>query len=157
MNKMELIIDRKWKRQSYTISNLTIDGKWLCNVLEDTDRGLDDSMSVAKIKELKKSSATAIPMGTYEVTLDVYSPKFGSKSFYKEVCNGKLPRLLNVKGFEGILIHAGNTDKDSAGCLLVGQNKVKGQVINSQATFKELYKLLKDVHDKGEKITIKIL
>ena len=157
MNKMELIIDRKWKRQSYTISNLTIDGKWLCNVLEDTDRGLDDSMSVAKIKELKKSSATAIPRGTYEVTLDVYSPKFGSKSFYKEVCNGKLPRLLNVKGFEGILIHAGNTDKDSAGCLLVGQNKVKGQVINSQATFKELYKLLKDVHDKGEKITIKIL
>ena len=157
MNKMELIVDRKWKRQSYTISNLTIDGKWLCNVLEDTDRGLDDSMSVAKIKELKKSSATAIPRGTYEVTLDVYSPKFGSKSFYKEVCNGKLPRLLNVKGFEGILIHAGNTDKDSAGCLLVGQNKVKGQVINSQATFKELYKLLKDVHDKGEKITIKIL
>ena len=157
MNKMELIIDRKWKRQSYTISNLTIDGKWLCNVLEDTDRGLDDSMSVAKIKELKKSSATAIPKGTYEVTLDVYSPKFGSKSFYKEVCNGKLPGLLNVKGFEGILIHAGNTDKDSAGCLLVGQNKVKGQVINSQATFKELYKLLKDVHDKGEKITIKIL
>lgn len=157
MNKMELIVDRKWKKQSYTISNLTIDGKWFCNVLEDTDRGLDDSMSVAKIKELKKSSATAIPRGTYEVTLDVYSPKFGSKSFYKEVCNGKLPRLLNVKGFEGILIHAGNTDKDTAGCLLVGVNKVKGQVINSRETFRELYKLLKDVHDKGEKITIKIL
>lgn len=157
MNKMELIVDRKWKRQSYTISNLTIDGKWLCNVLEDVDRGLDSSMSITKISELKKSSITAIPRGTYEVTLDVYSPKFGSKAFYKEVCNGKLPRLLNVKGFEGVLIHCGNTDKDSAGCLLVGQNKVKGQVINSQATFKELYKLLKDVHDKGEKITIKIL
>jgi hypothetical protein len=114
-------------------------------------------MSVAKIKSLKKSGITAIPSGTYDVTLDVYSPKFGPKSFYKETCNGKLPRLLNVKGFEGILIHAGNTDKDSAGCLLVGVNKVKGQVINSRETFKELYKLLKDKHDKGEKITIKIL
>lgn len=157
MSKMELIVDRKWKRQSYTISNLTIDGKWFCNVLEDADRGLDDSMSLAKIRELKKPSITAIPKGTYEITLDVISPRFCTKSFYKQVCNGKLPRLLNVKGFEGILIHAGNTDKDTDGCLLVGQNKVKGQVINSQDTFKELYKLLKDKHDKGEKIIIKIL
>lgn len=157
MNKMELIVDRKWKRQSYTISNLTIDGKWFCNVLEDADRGLDDSMSLSKIKELKKPSITAIPKGTYEITLDVISPRFCTKTFYKQVCDGKLPRLLNVKGFEGILIHAGNTDKDTDGCLLVGQNKVKGQVINSQATFKELYKLLKDKHNKGEKITIKIL
>ena len=154
---MELIVDRKWKKQSYTISNLIIDNKVFCQVLEDADRGLDSSMPLAKILELKKPSITAIPRGTYEVTLDVYSPKFGSKSFYKEVCNGKLPRLLNVKGFEGVLIHCGNTDKDSAGCLLVGQNKVKGQVINSKVTFKELYKLLKDRHDKGEKITIKIL
>lgn len=157
MNKMELIVDRKWKKQNYTISNLTIDGKWFCNVLEDADRGLDDSMSLSKIKELKKPSITAIPKGTYEITLDVISPRFCAKTFYKQVCDGKLPRLLNVKGFEGILIHAGNTDKDTDGCLLVGQNKVKGQVINSQATFKELYKLLKDKHNKGEKITIKIL
>ena len=114
-------------------------------------------MNLDKILELKKPSITAIPRGTYRITLDVYSPKFGNKAFYKEVCDGKLPRLLNVKGFEGILIHAGNTDKDSAGCLLVGVNKVKGQVINSRETFKELYKLLKDKHDKGEKITIKIL
>ena len=152
-----MIVDRKWKKQSYTISNLIINDKVFCQVLEDTDRGLDSSMSVEKIKELKRPSITAIPRGTYKVSLDIYSPKFGSKNFYKEVCNGKVPRLLNVKGFEGILIHAGNTDKDSAGCLLVGVNKIKGQVINSRETFKELYKLLKDKHDKGEKITIKIL
>ena len=143
--------------QSYTISNLIIDGETFCQVLEDADRGLDSSMSLDKILELKRPSITAIPRGTYEITLDVVSPRFGSKPFYKEVCDGKLPRLLNVKGFDGVLIHAGNTAEDSAGCLLVGQNKVKGQVINSQATFRELYKLLKDKHDKGEKITIKIL
>lgn len=123
---MEITVDRKWKKQKYTISNLIIDGKVFSQVLEDTDRGLDSSMSLTKILELKKPSITAISRGTYEVTLDVYSPKFGSKSFYKEVCNGKLLRLLNIKGFEGVLIHCGNTDKDSDGCLLVGQNKVKG-------------------------------
>ena len=154
---MELVIDRRWKKQSYTISNLTIDGKWFCNILEDADRGLDNSMSIERIKELKKPSITAIPRGTYEVTLDITSPKYSKVQFYREVCNGKVPRLLNVKGFEGVLIHAGNTDKDSAGCLLVGQNKVKGQVLNSRETFKELYKLLKDRKSRGEKITLKIL
>lgn len=154
---MELIVDRKWKKQNYTISNLTIDGKWFCNILEDTDRGLDDSMSVTEIKRLKKPLITAIPKGTYEITLDVVSPRYSTNAFYKQVCNGKVPRLLNVKGFEGILIHAGNTDKDSAGCLLVGINLERGKVLKSQETFKELYKLLKDKHDKDEKITIKIL
>lgn len=156
MNKMELIVDRKWKRQSYTISNLTIDGKWFCNVLEDADRGLDDSMPLAKIKELKKPSITAIPKGTYEITLDVISPRFCTKSFYKQVCNGKLPRLLNVKGFEGILIHAGNTDKDTDGCLLVGMNLEKGKVLKSQETFRKLYEVLNEAKLRGEGIQITI-
>ena len=153
---MELTIDRKWKKQSYTISNLYIDGKWFSNVLEDADRGLDNSMSEDMIRTLKKPSITAIPRGTYEITLDVLSPKYSKVQFYKDVCNGKVPRLKNVKGFDGILIHAGNTDKDSSGCLLVGQNKVKGQVVNSKETFKQLYKLLQDGKSRGEKITIKI-
>lgn len=157
MSKMELIVDRKWKKQSYTISNLIINDKVFCQVLEDTDRGLDSSMTLDKIRELKKPSITAIPRGTYRITLDVYSPKFGNRAFYKEVCNGKVPRLLNVKGFDGILIHAGNTAADSAGCLLVGMNLEKGKVLKSQETFRELYKLLKDKHDKGEEITIKIM
>lgn len=157
MNKMELIVDRKWKKQNYTISNLTIDGKWFCNVLEDTDRGLDNSMPLSKIKELKKYGITAIPRGIYAITLDVISPKFRVKPFYQQTCNGRVPRLLNVKGFDGILIHAGNTDKDSAGCLLVGMNLEKGKVLKSQETFRKLYEVLKDKHDKGEKITIKIL
>lgn len=154
---MELVLERKWKKSDYTIGILSIDNKKFCEVIEDKDRGLKDSMATEQIKLIKKPNITAIPTGTYDVTLDVFSSKFGNIPFYKKVCNGKLPRLLNVKGFEGVLIHAGNTDKDSAGCLLVGVNKVKGQVINSRETFKELYRILKDKHDKGEKITIKIL
>ena len=153
---MKLVVDRKWKKQSYTISNLTIDGKWFCNVLEDADRGLDDSMSIAKIRELKKPSITAIPKGTYEITLDVISPKYCTNSFYKQVCNGKVPRLLNVKGFEGILIHTGNTDKDSAGCLLVGINLERGKVLKSQETFRKLYKMLSEAKLRGEYIQITI-
>ena len=157
---MQLIVDRKWKNQNYTISNLTIDGKWFCNVLEDADRELDNSMSLDKIMELKKPSITAIPRGTYEITLDITSPKYCTNPFYKQVCNGKVPRLLNVKGFEGILIHVGEgyNGKDlTSGCLLVGMNTIKGGLTRSKECFKELYKLLKDKHDKGEKITIKIL
>lgn len=153
---MELVVDRKWKKQNYTISNLTIDGKWFCNVLEDKDRNLDSSMSIAKIRELKKPSITAIPRGTYEITLDVISPKYCTNSFYKQVCNGKVPRLLNVKGFEGILIHAGNTDKDSAGCLLVGINLERGKVLKSQETFRKLYKMLSEAKLRGEYIQITI-
>ena len=154
---MELLVERRWKKQGYTISNLSIDGKWFSNVLEDTDRGLDSSMSSSRIKELKKPSITAIPTGTYEITLDVLSPRFCTIPFYKEVCDGKLPRLLSVKGFEGVLIHAGNTDKDTAGCLLVGHNKERGKVLNSKNTFKTLYNILKKAKNKGETITIKII
>ena len=153
---MEILIDRKWKKQSYTISNLYINGEWFCNCLEDADRGLDNSMSEDMIRTLKKPSITAIPRGTYEITLDVVSPKYSKVQFYKDVCNGKVPRLKNVKGFDGILIHAGNNDKDSSGCLLVGQNKVKGQVINSKETFKQLYNILQNGKSRGEKITITI-
>lgn len=156
---MELIVDRKWKKQSYTISNLTIDGKWFCNVLEDKDRNLDSSMSVAKIRELKKPSITAIPKGTYEITLDVISPKYSTNNFYKQVCNGKVPRLLNVKGFEGVLIHVGDGPRGadlSSGCLLCGYNKVKGQLRDGKEVFKKLYSLLKEAKSRGEKLTITI-
>lgn len=151
---MEIVLNRKWKKPNYTIGVLSIDGKFFCNTLEDTDRGLKDTMDVSEIKTIKKPHITAIPTGTYQVTLNVVSPKFSSRKFYKEVCNGKVPRLLNVKGFDGILIHAGNKAVDTDGCILVGQNKVVGQVINSQATFRELYKLLSSSKDN---ITIKII
>lgn len=151
---MEIVLERKWKKPNYTIGILSIDGKRFCETLEDTDRGLKDSMSVEQIKSLKKPHITSIPTGTYEVNLNTISPKFGSRSFYKEVCKGKVPRLLNVKGFDGILIHAGNKAEDTDGCILVGQNKVVGQVINSQTTFRELYKILSN---SKSKITIKII
>ena len=153
---MRLTVERRFKCNGYTIGRLHIDGVRFCDTLEDADRGLTDDMTLDEIKAKKLKSVTAIPTGTYKVTLNVKSPKFGNKQFYHNVCRGKLPRLLDVKGFDGVLIHCGNTAKDTDGCILVGENKVKGQVIDSQATFRRLYPLLLAAKNRGEEITIEI-
>lgn len=157
---MILTLDRKYKLPTYTIGKLYIDGEYFCDTLEDKDRGLTDDMTVSEISKIKIKKETAIPTGTYSITLNTVSPRFSVSSFYKQVCNGKLPRLLNVKGFDGILIHVGEgiNGKDlTSGCILVGKNTIKGGLTNSKECFKELYKLLKDRYNKGEKIIIKIL
>ena len=151
---MEILVERKWKKPNYTIGVMSIDGERFCETLEDADRNLNSSMSVEQIKAIKKPNETAIPTGTYEVTLDIFSPKFGNKSFYKKTCNGKLPRILNVKGFDGVLIHCGNTNLDTSGCVLVGRNLEKGKVLKSQETFEKLYKILKE---NKNNLTIKIV
>lgn len=153
---MELLLERKFKKSEYTIGRLYIDGKLFCNTMEDTDRGLTQDTPKDVIMRTKVYSRTAIPTGTYKITLDVVSPKYSQKQQYKAI-DGKLPRLLDVPGFEGILIHIGNTHSDTSGCILVGHNKVKGQVVNSTSTFNELYSLLLDRKRKGEEIFIKIV
>ena len=153
---MELLLERKFKKSEYTIGRLYIDGRFFCNTMEDTDRGLTQTTPLDEIRRIKVYSRTAIPTGYYKITLDVVSPKYSKRQQYKAI-DGKLPRLLDVPGFEGILIHIGNTASDSAGCILVGHNKVRGQVVNSTSTFNELYSLLLDRKRKGEEIFIKIV
>lgn len=152
---MELRLKRFACKPKYTVGKLYIDGKYFCDTLEDRDRGIDNSMTEQEIRTIKVSSETAIPTGTYRITMNVQSPKYKKRAAYK-FCNGFVPRLLDVKGFDGILIHIGNTKEDTAGCILVGYNKVVGQVNNSTDTFKKLYAILDTASRKGEKITIKI-
>ena len=152
---MKLVLDRKWKKDGYTIGRLYIDGEIFCNTLEDKDRGLTKDMPVSRIKVLKVKDKTAIPTGTYAVTLRIQSPKFRYYKAY-EFCDGYLPRLCQVPGFDGVLIHIGNTAEDSSGCILVGENRKVGQVVNSTETFKRLYALLKKADQRGENISIEI-
>ena len=144
---MELTLRRKFKGAAYTIGDLSIGGEFFCNTIEDTVRDLpatcpDTSRGRSCTCGEKVYAKTAIPAGTYKITLE-YSPK------YKR----KMPCLHDVQHFLGILIHSGNTEEDSAGCILGGENTVKGKVLNSRATFKRLYALL----EKEKDITIHIV
>lgn len=150
---MKLKLHRKFKGDKYTIGKLYIDGEYFCDTLEDRDRGLFQNMPLEQIKEKKVMHQTAIPTGAYKVTLSVQSPKYSQRKQY-DFCKGYLPRLIDVPGYDGILIHIGNKAGDSSGCILVGENKVKGQVINSTAIFKKLYERLKSA---TEEITIDIV
>lgn len=146
---MKLTLKRIAKKDTYCIGKLYINGIYFADTIEDKDRGLKQSMSLSNIKKVKVQDKTAIPSGTYEIVLNVISPKYSKQDFYKNYANGgRVPRLLNVPGWEGVLIHAGNTAEDSSGCILVGQNKIVGQVINSKDTFKKLYKVLQSVNEK---------
>lgn len=150
---MELNLKRKYKDPKYTIGDLYINDKLFCNTIEDTDRGLKDSMTLTDIKAKKVYGQTAIPTGTYEIDMNTVSPKFKNRSWAKPY-GGKLPRLIDVKGFDGVLIHVGNTAEDSLGCILVGKNTVKGKVNESTATFNKLMTLLLKAHLKGETINL---
>lgn len=141
---MELRLKRIALRDTYTIGKLYVDYHYFCDTCEDKVRDIE--------REGKVYGKTAIPYGTYKVTLKVQSPKYSQRSNY-DWCKGYLPRLMNVPHFDGILIHAGNTAEDSAGCILVGENKVVGKVINSMATLKRLYGILKEA---GDDITLTI-
>lgn len=144
---MKLVLNRKFKSASYTIGDLFIDGKFFCNTIEDTVRELpatcpDTARGRSCACKEKVYARTAIPAGTYRITLE-YSPK------YKR----KMPYLRDVPHFLGILIHSGNTETDSAGCIIVGKNTVKGKVLESRVTFQKLYSLLEGQND----ITIQIV
>ncbi len=159
---MKLKLRRIAKRDTYTIGRLyrqdRENGQWVyvCDTIEDRDRGLDQSMSEANIARIKVKHQTAIPTGTYTIVMNVVSSTFVKKQVYKEFCGGRLPRLKYVKGFSGILIHSGYDENSTSGCIIVGENKVVGKVINSWKQFKIVYGLLKAAADRGEKITITI-
>lgn len=153
---MKITLIRSYNTDRYCIGHLYIDGKYFCDTLEDTDRGLDSSMPLKKLQSIKIKSRTAIPTGLYAVTLNTVSPKYSKKQFFNKLCNGKMPRLLNVPAYEGILIHTGNKPEDTDGCLLVGYNKVKGGLVNSTEAFVKLYEILSKANEKHEGIYIEI-
>lgn len=152
---MKLLLRRIFKGHSYTIGKLFINGVYECDTLEDQDRGLTSQMLLEEIKAKKVYGATAIPTGTYSINMTTVSPKFKDRAWAKPY-KGILPRLENVKGYEGVLIHVGNKAEDTLGCILVGENKVKGQVINSTATFYELMTVLLKAQSAGEVIELTI-
>ena len=138
---MRLELTRIYKGRDYTIGRLYVDGVYLCDTLEDTDRGLSSAMTSAEIKALKVFGKTAIPRGMYFIDMQTVSPRFRLRKWAK-AHGGRVPRLQGVRGFDGVLIHPGNTASDTDGCILVGYNKAKGKVLESVAAYERLFALL---------------
>lgn len=132
---MEIIVKRFEFDKDYTISRVFINGEFICYAIED------------EIRERKVKGETAIPYGTYNIGIR-YSPRFGPNMLW----------VKNVPGFEYILIHTGNTDDDTEGCLIlgmrIGQLNGKRAVLDSKAAYNKFYPLVKASLDKQEHVQI---
>lgn len=117
---MKLKVVRETKNEVCTIGSLFINGEFFCYTLEDKDRGLKQTDSLLFIQGKKIFGKTAIPSGTYKLIVN-QSPKF----------KRMLPRILDIKGFDGVLIHRGNTADHSLGCILVGYKKGENSIFES--------------------------
>ncbi len=160
IKKMKLRVQRLINRDTYTLGELYVDDIKFCSTLEDLDRGLLDSMSEEEIKMRKVYGKTAVPKGTYKITLDVLSPKFSQYPFYMETCQGYLPRLIDVKGYEGVLIHVADgarRDELLQGCIGIGDLSAEEYLMNGKSTFKKLYDKLVEAKNRNEEIVIEII
>lgn len=130
-NRVKLTLWRYKFSANATLGKLMINGAVFCHTLEPTVRPRGAR---------KVPGKTAIPDGEYAVSLTTMSPRFSNFARYPwaRICNGRLPRLCNVPGFSGILMHVGNTPLDTEGCILVGEAVAPDMLTNSVATFRRL-------------------
>ena len=142
---MRLKLQRRFLGETYTIGSLFVNGVYFCDTIEDKVRDINKNGRFDG-DEKKVMHETAIPYGVYPIVVN-RSPRFGRN----------LPRLLDVPHFEGILIHRGNTEKDSSGCIIVGENKIKGRVINSTPYETKIVEILTAAQNKGEAASIEIV
>jgi len=119
--------------------------EWFCNTMEPTARKLTSRMPQTVIRRHKIIGKTAIPTGRYRILI-TRSRRFGRW----------LPLLLNVKGFEGIRIHAGNKPEDTKGCILLGFNHRKGYVLNSTQCVQQLMRRMTEAMEKGERVFVEV-
>lgn len=142
---MEIQVRRRYIGSDYTIGSMSVNGEYFCDTLEPVVRDINKNGKFDN-GEVKINGKTAIPFGRYEVRLTM-------SSRFKRV----LPLLINVPNFEGVRIHRGNTVNDTAGCILVGENKVKGRVINSTGYEKKIVDLLRVCESRREISYIEIV
>lgn len=157
---MEITLNRKFKKENYTIGTITIDDEFICNSLEDKDYGFTKTTPESKIFETKKKhpKQVAIPSGRYEVSVEYYRGFATTHPWYnKTSCKGHIPCLVGVPGFSGILIHCGSNATHSAGCILVGYNTIKGGLTGTKDAFVKLCDRIMEANKNNEKIFINII
>ena len=156
---MKIKIERKARKSGYTIGKVYVDGKYFCDSLEDTDRGVTQLMpfvSMGGIKGYwvkpdngrveKVCGKTAIPTGLYDCTIQWWEK-------HKCYC----PMLLRVGGFTGILLHNGMTADHSEGCVLLGKNNVLGRLDGDRIYMDALAARVLACQKTGEKVTVEVV
>lgn len=138
---MKLFLGRVQQDADVTIGSLSVDGEWECWTCEDAVREVPGQ----GVWQWKVPGKTAIPRGTYDVTITT-SARFGRD----------LPLLIGVPGFDGIRIHPGNTAADTEGCLLPGADRLGKSVGRSRVAFDALFTKIREALAKGERVTIEI-
>lgn len=135
-DKLLAVIKRMVFSNKSTIAELWVNGIFFCHMLEDKDRGLTQWMAEQEIAAIKVPKATAIPRGMYHCKMTM-SPRFGKM----------MPEILNVPGFVGARMHAGNDADDTEGCPLFGDYNPSKQdwVSNSTKRKDEFYELVNKV------------
>ena len=141
---MEITLIRFAYRSDYTIGKMYVNDAYFCDTLEDTNRDLNKNGRFDN-GETKVYGSTCIPFGHYTVDLTM-------SAHFKRV----LPILVGVPDFAGVRIHRGNEPSDTLGCILVGENKIKGKVINSTPYEEKLVQMMKAAQRRGETISITI-
>lgn len=132
---MELLVHRIWKTDRTTIGELTIDGDHFCYTLED----------VVRPPGVKIPKETAIPEGRYRLVID-FSQRY----------QRNMPHVLDVPMFTGIRLHAGNTEADTEGCVIVALHKLVDKVTESRLAFNALYSILLAIQGRGEEMWITV-
>ena len=132
--KLDMKLVRTKFKDTQTVGKLYLNGVYFCDTLEDKNRDLNKN-GIFDGGEKKVYAQTCIPFGQYKVIIN-QSPRF----------KRLMPRLLNVPHFDGILIHNGVTEKNSAGCILVGS--YDGQkLVRSKEIFNKLFEIMKYYND----------
>ena len=142
---MEVLLIRENFASEYTEGKLFINGAYVCDSLEDADRGLDSSMSEDVILSKKVYGKTCIPYGRYRIIID-WSNKFQKN----------LIHLLNVKGFDGVRMHSFNEASQSLGCIGTGVKTVPGWISKSRDTYKIVHSKVEEALSRGESVFLTI-
>jgi hypothetical protein len=124
---MELEIQREPSDEKRTFGTLWIDGVYECETLEDP------------VREEKISGRTAIPTGHYRISME-NSPRFGQNTI----------TINDVPNFTSVRIHAGNTENDTEGCPLVGQERTETTIIKSKLALAHLKAKVREGLNAGE-------
>lgn len=146
---MKIELKRTLRHERYTIGRLLIDGTFFCDTLELPERIPNDATPAP-------AGTFCIPYGFYTVTLDIVSPLFSARPSYRCI-EARMPRLVGVPGREGILIHPGNTVRDTQGCILVGVRGAGGTLIKSRPTFFSLYAKMEAARQRGEELEFTVV